>query len=251
MRILAVMTMVVASTAAAAQTTLPPPPVTVQDCTKLKGSAKKTCVAQSAQDAATPTPTNDSPDKFPFPAEQSKRGLPAGATADMPTGEPDPPSDSMKPMHVPGADADPPSGSSSSSSSSDGAPVTPPADDDDAAPTTSGADTPIKPGTLKDLGSQGDSSQARKKLEQTRVEDDLKIGHYYFQTGDYAGATARYKDALAHDTDNPDAHYGLAQVFAKQNKSLEAIAQLQLYLQLAPDDDHTKDAQKMLAKLKR
>lgn len=249
MRILAGIIMIGLGAAAMAQTTLPPPPVTVQDCTKLKGSAKKSCLAQSAQDAAPPASTTDAPDKFPFPAEQSKRGLPAGATADMPTGEPDPPSDSMKPMHVPGADADPPS--SSSSSSSDGAPATPPPDDDDAAPTTSGSDTPIKPGTLKDLGSHGDSSQARKKLEETRVEDDLKIGHYYFKTGDYAGATARYKDALAHDTDNPDAHYGLAEVFAKQNKPADAIAQLEIYLQLAPDDDHTKDAQKMLAKLKR
>ncbi len=249
MRIAVITVMAVLSAAGVAQSALPPPPVAMPDCTRLKGNAKKDCTAKVAQAAAAPTPASDTTDRFPFPAEQLKRGTPAGATADMPTGEPDPPSESMKPMHVPGADADPPSGYSSSSSSSDSAP--PPPADDDAPPTTSGSDTPIKPGTLKDLGSRGDSTEARRKLEQTRVEDDLKVGHFYYRDGDFAGAAARYRDALSHDADNPDAHFGLAEVLIKQNKPTDAVAHLQRYLELAPDDDHTKDARKMLAKLKR
>lgn len=169
MRVAAFTIMTVLSVAAAAQTAVPPPPVTLPDCGKLKGSAKKDCTARAAQNAATPTPASDTTDRLPFPAEQSKRGTPAGTTADMPTGEPDPPSESMKPMHVPGADADPPAGSSSSSSSSssDGT-LPPPPEDDDAPPTTSGSDTPIKPGKLKDLGARVDSTEARRKLELTR-----------------------------------------------------------------------------------
>ena len=243
-------TMLGGGIALAQSTAVAPPPVTVQDCTKLKGAAKKDCQAKAAQNAAPASAPATGADRFPFPEEQSKGAGAPGATADMPTGEPDPPAESMKPMHVPGAEADRPGDSSSSSSSStpDGSP--PPPVDDDAAPTTSGSDTPIRPGTLKDLGSRGDSSAARQKLEQSRVEDDLRVGHYYFKDGDYAGATARYRDALAHDADNPDAHFGLAEVLVKQNKQAEAIAQLERYLQLAPDDDHTKDARKLLAKLK-
>ncbi len=241
------------------------PPVATQDCTQLKGKAKKECVAKAAQKANTTSAAPSGADPFPFPEEQSKKGT--AATADMPTGEPDPPASSMKPMKVPGADADLPaesdgsardagsssssssskSSSSSSSSSADGRPAP---EADDAAPTTSGSDTPVRPGALKDLGGRADSSAARQKLEQTRVEDDLRIGRFYFKDGNFAGATARYQDALAHDADNPDAHFGMAEVLLKQNKQADAIAHLQRYLQLAPDDDHTKDAQRMLAKLR-
>ena len=151
--------------------TLPPPPVTVQDCTKLKGSSKKDCLRTNGPNGTTTAaPSAKDKDPFPFPEDQSK-GVVPGGTADMPTGEPDPPASSLKPMQVPGADADPPSGSSSSSSSSsnssssssssqNGAPTLPP--DDDAPPTTAGSDTPIVPGALKDLGSRGDSSQRGK-----------------------------------------------------------------------------------------
>ena len=62
-------------------------------------------------------------------------------------------------------------------------------------------------------------------------------------------ALARYRDALQHDPENPDAHFGLAQVLLKQSKRDEAVTHLKLYVQLAPDDDHTKEAQKLLARL--
>lgn len=81
------------------------------------------------------------------------------------------------------------------------------------------------------------------------MEDDLKVGRFYFKDGNYAGATARYQDALQHDPENPEAHFGLAQVLLKQNKRQDAIGHLQRYVQLAPDDEHTKEAQKLLAKL--
>ncbi len=237
--------------AAAAQTPVgAPPPVTVQDCTRLKGKAKKECVAANAPAPAAATKPADADDKFAFPEGDSKNG---GETeraggqvrkdvGDMPTsGVPDPPAESVAPPP-------PAAGSSSSSSSSGGG--APAADDDDAAPTTVGGDTPVKASDLKNLGARTDSAEGRRKLEQTRVEDDLKVGRYYFKDGNYPGATARYQDALQRDPDNPEAHFGLAEVLLKQNKRPEAVAQLQRYLELAPDDDHTKDAQKMLAKLR-
>ncbi len=246
---------------AVAQQQAPPPPVTVQDCTKLKGMARKECASQQTVKAepksVTPAATPD--DKFAFPEDASKNGgeLQRGAakaaaagkgsaTGDMPTSDvPDPPAESLKPLH-PG-DVGAPAGSSSSSSPAGADAST---GDDDAAPTTAGGDTPVKASDLRNLGQpRGDITEARTKLEGSRVEDDLKVGRFYFKDGNLAGATARYKDALKRDPENPDAHYGLAEVLLKQNKRVEAAAELQRYLALAPDDDHTKDARKMLAKL--
>ena len=238
-----------------------PPPVTVQDCTKLKGKAKKDCAAAAPAPGQSKSgetgPAQD--DKFAFPDDASKNGgelqqrtvtgSPATkpATGDMPTsGVPDPPAESMQPLRPDGTPA--PAGSSSSSSSSSGGDA---AADDDAAPTTAGADTPVKSSDLRNLGQpKGDVTEARTKLEATRVQDDIKVGHFYFKDGDYTGAAARYRDALERDPENPDAHFGLAEVLLKQNKRADAALELQKYLQLAPDDDHTKDARKMLAKLR-
>ncbi len=109
----------------------------------------------------------------------------------------------------------------------------------------------MKSSDLRDLGQpKSNPAEARTKLEATRVEDDIKVGRFYFKDGNYTGATARYKDALERDPENPDAHFGLAEVLIKQNKRADAAAELQKYLVLAPDDDHTKDARKMLAKLR-
>ncbi len=237
-----------------------PVPVTTPapDCTKLKGKARKDCVASVAEAAAQKPAVDGTADRFPFPEASSKAGgeLPK-ATEDMPTSNvPLPPAESLKPLgSLPpdgaggGSSSSSDGGSSSSSSSSSGAGAVPDAGDDDAAPTTAGGDTPVRAADLKDLGSRGDTSKAREALELTRVEDDLRVGHFYFRDGDYKGATARYQDALTHDPDSADAHFGLAEVLLKQNKRAEAAVHLQRYLELAPDDDHTKDARKMLAKL--
>ena len=107
----------------------------------------------------------------------------------------------------------------------------------------------MKAATLKDLGSHADSSAARVKLEQSRVSDDVKVGRFYLRDGNFAGAEGRFKDALEHDPENPDANFAMAELLLKQKRKPEAAAQLKRYLAIAPDDEHTKDAQKMLAKL--
>lgn len=258
------------------------------DCTRLKSKARSTCEAKSRADAAASAdgaahkdaagkdsagkdgtgemPTAGVPD--PPSGEMPTRGvpdppsggaalknMPDAASGEMPTaGVPDPPAESIGPLRPSGAGSSDTSGpggtSSSSSSSSSGSPGDRPGgEEDDAAPTKAGGDTPVNASSLKDLGSRVDSGEARVKLEQTRVEDDLKVGGFYFKDGNYAGATARYKDALQRDPESPDAHFGLAQVLLKQNKRDEAIEHLQTYVKLAPDDDHTKEAKKLLAKL--
>lgn len=241
------------------------------DCTKLKSKERSACEAKSRAEAAAQKdgsgqgsvqgsgemPTTGVPD--PQSGEMPTKGVPDPPRGDMPTaGVPDPPPESMKPMRPSGAGSLPPdaprSGSSSGSSSSSSSSSSPAdaigtPENDDVAPTKAGGDTPVNASSLKDLGSRADSTKSRAKLEETRVEDDLKVGRFYFKDGNYAGATARYQDALQHDPENPEAHFGLAQVLLKQNKRQDAIGHLQRYVQLAPDDEHTKEAQKLLAKL--
>ncbi len=67
------MVLLVSGAAVAQQQT--PPPVTAQDCTKLKGKAKKDCVAASAAPAQSKSAGTGSPaadDKFAFPEDESK-----------------------------------------------------------------------------------------------------------------------------------------------------------------------------------
>jgi tetratricopeptide (TPR) repeat protein len=133
------------------------------------------------------------------------------------------------------------SGSSSSSRSAD--------DDADVAPTTAAPNAPVKAAKLKDLGSRGDMSAARAKLEQTRVADDLKIAKFYWNDGNTQGAYLRYKDAVDHAPDDPDARFGLAEAASKLKKNDEAILNYREYLKADPDGDHDKDARRALAKL--
>lgn len=219
------------------------------------GAKADTCQAAPAQ------PQGGEPagkaSEFAFPLEDSKHGAnpdgtpsssgskPAGSLPDMPTsGVPDPPASS----NVPVGDA----GSSSSSgdnlppgtsSSRDGADP-----DDDIAPTTAAADAPIKSAHLKDLGSRGDSSAARARLEQTRVADDIKVGLFYTKDGNAQGAYLRFKDALDHDPTDPEVRFYLAESASRINKRDEAVLNYREYLQLDPGGDHDKASRKALAR---
>lgn len=251
---------------AVAHAQLPPPSILKEDCTVLKGKAKKQCEArngagESAASAAKPADTSDAPTGVDadVPGEPPSPRHAANAktaakpdTSDMPTGkDADPPADSMGPL-LPDGRPDPrgplPTPAPPSSSSSSASPLP---DDDDVAPTTSGADTPVKAATLKDLGSHADSSAARVKLEQNRVTDDLKVGRFYLKDGDLAGAEGRFKDALQHAPEDPDANFAMAELLLKQKRKDAAVVQLKRYLELAPDDEHTNDAKKMLAKIEK
>lgn len=199
---------------------------------------------------------------FAFPVEDSKHGADPdgvpqtsraghqdGALPDMPTsGVPDPPASSERPL----ADGH---GSSSSSSSNDNLPpgTSSSADandaDDDIAPTTAAPNAPIKSSRLKDLGSRGDTSAAREKLEQTRVADDIKVGLFYTKDGNTQGAYLRFKDALERAPDDPDIRFYLAESANRLNKREEAVLNYRECLQLDPGGDHDRASRKALAKL--
>lgn len=121
--------------------------------------------------------------------------------------------------------------------------------DDDVAPTTAAPDAPVKASALKDLGSRGDTSAARAKLQQTRVVDDMKVGAFYMKDGNAQGAYLRFKDAVDHAPDDPDTRFSLAEAAGKLNKRDEAVSNYQAYLRLDAGGDHDKASRKALSKL--
>ena len=165
MRWLAVVFVAVLASGAVAQ--VAPPGILKEDCSVLKGKAKRQCEARNAAGdapagAAKPADNSDMPTGVDAdvpgepPSPRPAAGAKAAArpdTSDMPTGkDADPPADSMGPL-LPDGRPDPrgplpPPASSSSSSSGSGSSSS--SDDDDVAPTTSGSDTPVKAATLKD-----------------------------------------------------------------------------------------------------
>ncbi|MGI4757335.1 MAG: tetratricopeptide repeat protein [Janthinobacterium lividum] len=238
------------------------PPLSAQTTKPADPKCKPGSKQASCQDVGTPS-GQDSSQKppataFPFPTEDSRHGGDAEAPAApqnglpaMPTGDvPDPPASSERPMKLP-----PGAGSSSSSSGDDAPPATPgssssrSSEDDNVAPTSAPSDAPIKSSALKDLGSRGDMSAARLKLEQTRVADDMKVGSFYLKDGNTQGAYLRFKDAVDHAPDEPDPRFSLAETAARLNKRDEASLNYREYLRLDPGGDHDKAARKALGKL--
>lgn len=203
--------------------------------TSKKGDA---CRAKEAAAAPVAPSVPSAIEAFPFPTDDSKgKAEPAASNPaklpGMPTDRvPDPPAESDAPRGVP-------AGGSSSSR----------APEDDVAPTTEAPDAPIKGSALKDLGSSASSSEARARLEQTRVADDLKIGQFYMKDGNAQGAYLRFKDAVERAPDDPEAHYRLAEAAAKLNKRDEAALHFKETLRLDPDGDFDKESRKGLGRL--
>ena len=87
----------------------------------------------------------------------------------------------------------------------------------------------MKSSDLRDLGQpkSNPAEGANEAGKRQGLRTTSRWGRFYFKDGNYTGATARYKDALERDPENPDAHFGLAEVLIKQNKRADAAAELQ------------------------
>jgi hypothetical protein len=226
-----------------------PPPSAASDNPFPVDDSRNGSSTTPGQAGKTPAAPASTASDNPFPVEDSKHGAKAPGNnnfPDMPTTDvPDPPASSEKPMKIP-------PGGYSSSSGGDDAPSSSSShhsDDDDVAPTTAAPNAPVKASALKDYGSHGDMSAARAKLEKTRIQDDLKIGSFYMKDGNTQGAYLRFKDAVDHDPEDPDARYSLAEAASKLNKKDEAILNYRECLKIDPAGDHDKASRKALEKL--
>lgn len=78
---------------------------------------------------------------------------------------------------------------------------------------------------------------------------DDKVGHFYLQTGDWAGAYGRYKQATEVNPKDIHAVIGLAIAADHLGKRQVAIRNYKLYLMVLPDGPHSKEAMKALKRL--
>ncbi len=214
-----------------AQATPPPPdPPAAQKPPAHKPSATEQFPypGDSTPPASTPPPgapsDNSTPDA-PAPITRQSPAAPAAA----------------KQFPYPGDSPAPDPGSSSSSSSSSAG-----ADPDSATE----ADPDNSP-------SSGVKQTPRRKLpkpkslqtDDEREAEDLTVARFYRDRGNWNAAYQRSKDAVQHQTDDPDAHLLLAETAEKLNKREEAIAEYKAILTLDSSNSQLKAARKALARL--
>jgi len=82
-----------------------------------------------------------------------------------------------------------------------------------------------------------------------RAKKDAEVGGFYLKAGDYQGALLRYQDALAADSSNVDAIFGLAETQQMLKKNADAARNYQLYLDILPNGPKSKQALKALKTL--
>lgn len=228
------------STGAFAQTTPAKPPPA--PCSAAGANQNQPASQTPPPTCAPPAPGSQKPsaaEQFPFPGESAK---PTTAAPDSPapsdskgSAATDHPFPTTPAPRLPGDDS-----SSSSSSSSSGDPDNP-------------SDAAASP---KDEGTEGTSVHRKlpkpKKVQtdDERVDEDIAVAKFYMNDENYAGAYLRAKDAVKVQPDYSLAHFTLAQVAQKMKKKEEAIAEFKTYLQLDPNGEKIKEAEKALAELK-
>lgn len=79
--------------------------------------------------------------------------------------------------------------------------------------------------------------------------DDVKVGSFYMQRGDFKGAYNRFLEATKVDPDNADAVFELAEAAKGLNRKQEAIDNYQVYLAALPNGSKAKAAHKALSEL--
>lgn len=91
--------------------------------------------------------------------------------------------------------------------------------------------------------------QERPDLTPELAKKDDKIGKYYLQTGDWAGAYGRFKEATEANPGDLKAVIGLAIAADHLGKRAEAIRNYKLYLDVQPAGHESKMALKALKRL--
>jgi tetratricopeptide (TPR) repeat protein len=79
-----------------------------------------------------------------------------------------------------------------------------------------------------------------------RAQEDVRVGRFYLGSGNYKGAYGRFSEAVRMDPANVDAIYGLAAAADGLHNTQEALTNYKLYLEIAPDGDKAKSAQKAI-----
>ena len=83
------------------------------------------------------------------------------------------------------------------------------------------------------------------------LKEDVQVGSYYLQSGNFPGAYSRFKEASTLHPESTDAIFGLAEAARHLHKNDEALSNYQLFLDIVPSGAKAKDARKALASLEK
>ena len=178
---------------------------------------------QNQPDKNSPPAKRTTADDNPFPEEESKKAA-AAAGNPAPDAPAPKPSNSDKP---PSSPADHPAAPATDSSSRTGLRAL--EDDSPESRISDGAGGYIYSPKL--------------------AAQDVKVGGFYLDTGDYKGAYARFKEATKVDPANADAVFGLAEAARGLKLNSEAADNYRIYLDAMPSGSKAKAARKALAGL--
>ena len=87
------------------------------------------------------------------------------------------------------------------------------------------------------------------KDEKSMVPMYNQLGAIYSRLKNYKQAEMAFKNALEIDFNFVNPHYGLASVYLQQNRSEEALQELQIVIELAPDGQMAKNARELMQKI--
>ncbi len=190
-------------------------------------SAKKrsSTASQTVPDAPAAPNAPAKPDTSAPASESDQQAKPPSAAQDNPF-----------PEDVSRAAAKDAASSSSNSGVSSSSSYDPGVDRGDRDPDVGRRKLP-KPSEDVDVGSLSATARAKK---------DVEVGKFYLGTGDDQGAYTRFADAGKMDPSNVDAIFGLAEAARHLQRTQEAIANYQLFLEIEPDGSRAKLARKAL-----
>ena len=225
-----------------------------------KGNATTT-PANGQTPAAAPAPGTSPAKSFPFPSDtpaappagqQNAPGTAGSGSAGAPAASrfPFPGEDSSGKSGSSGSgpmkDAGSSGSSSSSSSSSSSGPIDP---DPTAGPLGDGDnDSAAKAAEARRAARQKQGIVFHQTADQREAED-LKVGAFYFNDGDYKGAYERATDAVSLAADDADAHLALAEAARRLGKLDEAETHYRKCLTLDPVPKTKKAAEKALKEM--
>jgi tetratricopeptide (TPR) repeat protein len=86
----------------------------------------------------------------------------------------------------------------------------------------------------------------KNKTREQLIQENLDVGSFYLEKGDWKAAQLRFAAAFGLDNENPNAVWGLAEAERHERMYKEAAAHYQLFLSYDPDGPHGKAARKGL-----
>ncbi len=78
------------------------------------------------------------------------------------------------------------------------------------------------------------------------AKEDINVGTYYLESGNWRGALSRFESALVLAPDNPEVYWGLGEAQRHLGNFSAAKAYYQKLVDYDPDSRHGKDARKIL-----